>query len=311
MKLKRRLSHLKHLPQQLPKRRHHLTSLLLALLLGLPLLLAQPVAAQEKAIRIAITPCTDIIKTFKIFQPLARYLEGKINRPVELVIPKDFYHFESLVKDNAVHFAYQAPHTYVRMAHLYNQETLLKSLTPEGEGKHRGVVIVRKDSPITSLKDLKGRVVMFGSELSTAKCIAPKLLLKENAIDIDKDLKRYIHNGSCESIALSIYLKSVDAGAICDYSFEEIDNPEDGDDTGIPAHQLRIIADTMEIPTWVFSALKSTDSDVVTRVFHNLRALDREQEEQEHILEAAEIGGFAPAKDSDYEQIRQLAKESQ
>jgi len=280
---------------------------ILTFLLCFPLILPPPVAGEEKAIRIAITPCTDIMKTFKIFQPLARYLQDKINRPVQLIIPKSFHEFETFVKSNKVDFAYQAPHTYVRLANFYNKEALLKSLTPEGETKHRGVMIVRKDSPIKTLTDLKGKVVLFGSELSTAKSIATKILLKENGVDIDRDLKNYTHDGSCESIALNVYLKSVDAGAICDYSFEEINEAEDQAVAGIPADQFRILSETMEVPTWVFSALKRMDSAVVTKVLNALQELDREKEQFEHILEEAEIGGFVPAKDSDYKTIRELA----
>lgn len=281
---------------------------ILAFLLCFPLFLPSPVVAEEETVSIAITPCTDIVKTFKNFQPLVIYLQSRINRPIQLVIPKDFYEFESFVKNGKVDFAYQAPHTYVRLAHLYNQESLLKALTPEGESKHRGVVIVRKDSPVKTLADLKGKVVMFGSELSTAKCLAPKQLLRENGFEIDRDLKRYIHNGSCESIGLNVFLKSVDAGVICDYSFEEINEPEDSEKGDIPAGQMRIVAETMEIPTWVFSSLKKTDSEMATRVFHALRALDRENEQYEALLEAAEIGGFVPSNDSEYNQIRQLTK---
>ena len=282
--------------------------LLLTFSLCLPLIPGQSIAAEQEAIRIGITPCTDILKTFKIFQPLSLYLQDKLNRPVQLIIPKDFYEFETLAKNNKIDFAYQAPHTYIRLAKLYNKNNLLKSLTPKGDTTHHGVVIVRKDSAIKTLADLKGKVIMFGSKLSTAKSMATKELLKNNNIDINKDLKNYIYGGSCESIALNIFLKSVDAGAICDYSFEEINDPEDTTEAEIPANQMRIIAETIEIPTWIFTALQKTDSQVVTEVFNALGELNGENEQQEHILEAAEIGGFVPANDSDYEQIRQMAE---
>lgn len=265
-------------------------------------------AANQQPLRIAITPCTDIIKTFKIFQPLVHYLEGRLHRPFQLVIPKDFYEFEELVRSTQVDFAYQAPHTYVRLAELYQNKPLLKALTPEGESRHRGVILVRKESPIKSLADLKGKVVMFGSELSTAKCLATKILLREHQIDIDRDLQRYIHNGSCESIALNVYLGAVDAGAVCDYSFEDINDPEEPTESDIPAQQFRIIAETVAIPTWVFTALHTTDRDLTARVFAALRQLDRHNQQHRHILEAAEIGGFTPATDTDFDQIRELAK---
>lgn len=171
------------------------------------------------------------------------------------------------------------------------------------------MLIVRQDSPVKSIEDLKGRVVMFGSELSTAKFLATKALLEKNHISPDKDLDHYVHSGSCESIALNIYLKSADAGAVCDYSFEEINSPEGEEETGIPTGQLRVLAETMQVPTWVFSAGHQTDPKLVKEVFDALLQLDRHREEDEEVLEPAEIGGFVPATDNDFAMVRALAKE--
>ncbi len=280
----------------------------LVLFIGQMLWSSSVYAHGQDAVRIAITPCTDIIKTFKVFQPLALYLEGKLGRPVELVIPQDFYAFESVIKKNKVDFAYQAPHTYVRLVSYYNPDSLLKALTPEGEETHRGLIITRKDSSIRSLEDLKGKMFIFGSELSTAKSVAVKDLLKKNEIDVDTDLQRHIHDGSCESIALNVYLKAVDAGAVCDYSFEDINTPEDVKNADIPPNQLRILAETEAVPTWVFSALKQTEAELVAQVHQALRELDLENEGARRILEMVEVGGFVPAQDRDYEQIRAMKK---
>lgn len=263
-------------------------------------------ADKPQPVKIAITPCTEVIKTFKEYQPLAAYLEQQIRQPVTLVIPKDFSEFESFIKKGSISFAFQAPHTYVRLAYLYNKETLLTALTPEGTTRHRGAIIVRKDSPMQRIEDLKGKYVLFGAENDMAKSLSAKRLLTAKGINPEKDLRGYKHNGSCESIALNVFLKTVDAGAICDYSFKNINEPKEDAENDIPPDQLRILGQTEEIPTWVFAAHTGVDAALVSRINTALTALNLKNKEHAEILESAELGGFVKAKDSDYDEVRKI-----
>ncbi|MBU0665638.1 MAG: phosphate/phosphite/phosphonate ABC transporter substrate-binding protein [Proteobacteria bacterium] len=280
-------------------------SILTTLLL---LCLAQPGEAADKPqpVQIAITPCTDIIKTFSEYQPLAAYLAKQIGQPVVLLIPKDFQEFERFVIDGKVEFTFQAPHTYVRLAHLYNKEMLLKALTPEGESKHRGVIIVRKDSPLLRIEDLKGKYVLFGAENDMAKSLSAKHLLAAHGINPEKDLGGYRYDGSCESIALNVFLKTVDAGAVCDYSFKHINEAKEAGESELPPNQLRILGQTEEIPTWVFAARTGVDAGLAARINKALTALNPNNEAHEGILESTEVGGFVKAEDSDYDEVRKI-----
>ena len=275
-------------------------------------LFVHPVAAatKEPPIRIAITPCTEVAKTFKLFHPLAVYLEKQVKRPVSLVIPKDFQEYERFIMGRETDFAFQAPHTYVKLASHYNQELLLKALTPEGETRHRGVIIVRKDSPLKRIEDLKGKRVLFGAENDMAKSLASWRLLEKHGIRPDKDLAGYQHDGSCESIALNVFLKAVDAGAVCDFSFEEINAAREGGESEIPAGQLRILGQTDAIPTWVFSSLKGVDQELVRKVNTALTGLSKAKKEHQKVLEKAEVGGFVLARDSDFDEVRKVVPTS-
>ena len=281
-------------------------SILTTLLLLLCLAQLGEAADKPQPVQIAITPCTDIIKTFTEYQPLAAYLEKQIRQPVVLLIPKDFQEFERFVTDGKVAFTFQAPHTYVRLAHLYNKEMLLKALTPEGESKHRGVIIVRKDSPLLRIKDIKGKYVLFGAENDMAKFISAKRLLAAKGINPEKDLSGYRHDGSCESIALNVFLKTVDAGAVCDYSFKNINEAKEAGESELPPNQLRILGQTEEIPTWVFAARTGVDAGLAARINKALAALNPNNEAHEDILESTEVGGFVKAEDSDYDEVRKI-----
>lgn len=260
-------------------------------------------------IRIAILPCRDVVKTFEGFQPLANYLKQEIGRDISILVPKDYVEFERAVIEGKVDFAFQEPDSYVRLSHLYNRNALLKALTPKGEIFHHGVIVARKDSGISKVEDLKGKVMLFGPRLSTARWVAVRLLLEEKGIDIDRDLKRYTHGKCCESIALNVYLKAVDAGALCDYSFKDLIEEREAEKEGMDPDQLIIIAKTRPIPNWVFAARKDVDIKTVAKINRALLKLDKKNPKHKKILEGLKMGGFIKAKDEDYNVIRNLIKQ--
>ncbi|GIW22853.1 MAG: hypothetical protein KatS3mg068_1860 [Candidatus Sericytochromatia bacterium] len=76
-----------------------------------------------------------------------------------------------------------------------------------------GAIIVRKDSNINTLKDLKGKRFAFGDPISTSSHIFPKMLLIKNGINPDTDFVNVLFAGTHDSVVLSVYNKKVDAGA--------------------------------------------------------------------------------------------------
>ena len=273
-------------------------TLLIFLVLG-----SIPARAEKVCLRLGVLPCSAVVKTYENFLPLAVYLQRHIGCKVEVIVPKDFVEFENFVKDKKVDFTFQAPDTYVRLAYLYNRQVLLKALTPEGKVSYRGDIVVRHDSGITRVEELKGKAVLFGSKLSTAKWIAARDLLREKGININKDLKRYANGTSCESIALSVYLKDFDAGALCDYSFTEINSPGE-EEAAIPANQLMVIGQIWLVPTWVMAFSRDMAPVLVVQVKAALLALNHKKREDMKIMQPLEVGGFVSAQDSDYDGIR-------
>jgi len=153
-----------------------------------------------------------------------------------LVVPANFEQYENSIKIGGLDFVLQDPHTYITLSDFFNQDELLRTLTIEGKTTQSGVVIVRQDSHIKNIKDLKGKTVMFGPKSSTTKWVAAKLLFEGNGINIDKDLKAYSNGGCCEDIAFGVYLKSVDAGVVCDHFLAE--HEEKQKDLGVEASTM-------------------------------------------------------------------------
>jgi phosphonate transport system substrate-binding protein len=258
----------------------------------------------ENNITIAISPCTDVVMSFKKFIPLVTYLKEQTGLDIRLVVPSDSADLERDIRGGAIDFALQDPNVYVRFARLYDKGTLIRALNPEGGTSRSGVVIVRKEGNINQLADLTGKTVMFGPKLSVARWVAAKLLFEENGINIDKDLKAYSNGRCCEDIVFSVYLETVDAGVVCDHFLEEHSRKQQ--ELGVEIKQIRVIARTALVSTRVFAARLGTSKSITMQINEALLRLDKNKPAHAKILSPAELGGFQKTKDADYDNIRML-----
>ncbi len=258
----------------------------------------------RKHITIAILSCKDVVMTFKKFHTLITYLRQETGLDIRLVVPEDSAEFEKDLKNENIDFTFQDPYTYVRLANLYNRAALLRALTREGDRVQSGVVITRKDAGINKVEDLRGKTVMFGPKLSATTWVVAKLLFEQRGINIDKDLRAYSNGTCCEDIAFNVYLKTVDAGIVCDHFLEE--HAQKQKELGIDAKEIIVIGRTKLIPTNVFSARRTVRKDIIVMINQALLRLDKKKSAHTRLLYPAELGGFEKSRDEDYDGIRLL-----
>jgi len=278
------------------------SSMIISLLfLCLPILSSYADQSKQR-FKLAILPCNTVEITFKKFHPLVNHLQQITGFDIDIVVPTDAAEFERAIKNSTIDCALQDPHLYLQYANVYNKRMLLRAVNLDGTIIQSGVVIVRSDSTIRNMKDLKGKSVMFGPTLSAPKWIAARWLFEERDINIDKDLKAYSNGKSCEDIAFNVYLKAVDAGVVCDHSLKG--NLDEYQELGMDIKQLHAIAETKPVPTRIFAARQELNNDVVSKLYQALLSLNINNPEQAHMLNEAELGGFQKSKDEDYDALR-------
>lgn len=260
--------------------------------------------AARKDMTIAILPCTDVVMTFKKFHPLVSYLGQETGLDIRLVVPENSEEFENGIINGDIDFAFQDPHTYVRLASRYNKNALFRALGRDGARVQSGVLITRKDSGIKEVEDLRGKTVMFGPKLSATKWVAAKWLFEKKGIDIGKDLRSYSHGGCCEDIAFNVYIKAVDAGVVCDHFLDE--HSEKQKELGINPKDIAVIGRTEPIPTKVLAARRTMRTDIIMMIGQVLLQLDKTNGEHAKLLYRAELGGFEKSTDGYYDGMRML-----
>lgn len=260
-------------------------------------LTAQLSVPPDRGLALAVLPCTNIEATFQKFYPLVQYLKQSAGATVRLVVPADLAEFEALLKNGQVDLALQDPHTFAALARSFDKTTLLRAVVPDGSTSQSGVVVVRRDSGVTDLSQLRGRRVIFGPRTSTSKWVAAKLLFDAAGLDVERDLVAS-NGGCCEDIAFAVAIRSVDAGVVCDH-FAGLHEAKQKS-LGVDVRSLRVIARTRAFPSRVLAARVGASRDAVRGIVTALLRLNGANAKHALILSAAEIGGFQPTTEADY-----------
>jgi phosphonate transport system substrate-binding protein len=88
-----------------------------------------------------------------------------------------------------------------------------KALGGQMQPFYRGQFIANNASGIKTVADLKGKTFCFVDPNSTSGYIVPRIVLKANGIDPDKDLKATQNAGSHNNVGIAVYKGDCDAGA--------------------------------------------------------------------------------------------------
>jgi len=261
---------------------------LAAAMLGV-LLLATTVKAHgpEGVLRIVVLPCSNVVRTYERFQPLLNYLAEATGHKFEARYPKSEKELIDLVKGNAADFIFHAPHILPELADFLDTDNLIQSLTETGETSKTGIIVVREDSGIKSMQDLRGKDVLLGMQCSSGQMRAALNLFKQHGIDLDKDLHSYAQGGCCEDIAFNVSLGAADAGMICSLFFKEYQGKKKD-----ISKRLVKIAETGPLATRVFAAHRNTDKNIAASVVQALLEMKQSDPRHVSVLKMVEVGGF-------------------
>src|SRR3989338_9850459 len=132
-----------------------------------------------------------------------------------------------------------------------------------GEAEYFSVILVKKDSSIDTLTDLKGKVIAFDEPHSTSAHVLPRMLLAEKKLKLVQviasggakpDVVGFIHNHDGESTHWLVTGR-VDAAATSHREFGAL-RPEIQD-------SLKIIARSRAVPRLLISVRKDLDPKIV------------------------------------------------
>ncbi|NEQ08887.1 MAG: phosphate/phosphite/phosphonate ABC transporter substrate-binding protein [Moorea sp. SIO4E2] len=253
----------------------------------------------DNTVRVGVLIIDSVDSVKQRYQPLLNYLSGVINRPLSLVPVTQESQFIEVAQGN-LHFTTNNPLAAVQIRRLYDTEFLLTHSRPQVGTKFGGLIIVRSDSNIYKLKDLRGKkAACVAFQTAAAGCIFQIYHLLQHGIDPFLDFSSFVENKSQDQIVLDVVNGKIDVGFIRTCQLEKMVNQ------GLLENleQLRILESakdeffythTTELyPEWPIAAVKGTDPQLVAAVTEALLNIPPNHP----ALAAANIDKFLPAED--------------
>lgn len=263
-----------------------------------PLFPASPLFSAEM-IRFGLCPKYNPRIMYQLYQPFIDYLSENTPYRFEIKLSRVYEDTIERLGNKELLIASCGPVPYVQASKRYPVRPILRPLNKDGKPYYRGIVVVRADSPIQNLADLKGKRFAFGPAWSTAGHILPGHDLKRAGIGF-KDLGGYAFLRHHDSVMNAVLKGKFDAGAVKDVIAYQ--HQHEG---------IRFIHLTDPIPTVPIIVRREAPKALVMAVKAALLKIDPRDPNQIKRMEQWDEEfkyGFIEAADSDYDGIRKLLR---
>ncbi|MBM7599886.1 phosphonate transport system substrate-binding protein [Virgibacillus halotolerans] len=260
-------------------------------------------SADDKLV-MGFVPSQDSENIASSVEPLADRLSEELGIEVEGKVMTNFNSLVEAMGSNQVQIGFIPAFGYVLANEQYDVEVILKSVR-NGEGSYKAQYVVREDSGIDSLEDLKGKVWTFADKGSTSGYLFPaKQLMDEFDYDSASDLEtdffsNLIESGGHDTAALSVLNGDADVATTFDDVRENLEEeyPDIKDD-------LKVIDYTDAIPNDTISVTKELDDDMVKKIKEAFLSFNDDQEMIDIMHEVYTWDAIEEADDSEYEIVK-------
>ena len=236
----------------------------------------------KEEIRFGVFAYLGYEKTKERYEPLIEYLNTKLDKKVILEILTQ-EEMDLKIKNKELDIATTNPTHFLVIRQNTNLSGAIATLIEKGNGKPinslAGVIVVRKDSPINSIKDIKNKKIAVPSLKHMGGFRAQAYEFYKNNQDAIKENEFVYVNMHQEGIH-KILKNEVDVAFVRDGIYEKMlaDKTLDANDVKIineqenPNHPFKI--STVLYPEWPLFALPNADKEDVKKILSALFSFD-------------------------------------
>lgn len=235
-----------------------------------------------------VVPQQSAGKLARTWGPVFKYLEKETGYKFRFVTAKTIPVFEKALAKGKYDFAYMNPYHYV----VYHKHAGYKAFAKAKGKKIHGILVVHKDSKISSIRELNNKVLAFPSPLAFAASLLPRTELSQQNIHITPS---YV--SSHDSVYRNVAAKHFVAGGGVIRTFKAV-APE-------VSSQLRILYKTPGYTPHAFAHHPRVSSTVKNSLIKAMLNMDKTTEGKK-LLNTLKIKGISRAKNRDYDDVRKI-----
>ena len=257
------------------------------------ILLATPLsAADQPPLQMGVLPYLSSERLFEIYLPLKDYLEGQLKRRIVMSTAPDFKTYVQRAARGDYDIYQTAPH-FALLAETEQGYRRASRLTRELDGD----VVVRRDSPVQSPEDLRGRVVTTPDVLAITSMLGEQLL-KDHGLNPGRDY-RLLRSPSHNNAIMKVYRREAEAAFTSAAVFEKMP-PE-------IRRELRVLSKTRAVPHMMVMAHSRLSQAEYERLKTALLKFTRDGPGRK-FFEATGYGDMGPISDADMARLQPFLK---
>ncbi|HYL81121.1 MAG TPA: phosphate/phosphite/phosphonate ABC transporter substrate-binding protein [Candidatus Acidoferrum sp.] len=257
-------------------------------------------AEGPKQLVMAVTPSNIPTELFKASEVFAAELGKKMGLSIKVYMPTDYVGVIEALRNKTADIAFVHPAGYVFASREAKAQIVAVDVW-HGKTSYTSRIFVRKDSGFKSLEDLRGKTIAFADPASTSGYVYPMVLLMKKGLVRNRDPKTFFKEamfaGTHEAALLALLNGSVDAVASFDLAPQQYLKEKER------VEKVTFIAETDPIPEAGMVVREGLDPALVRKLRDALMAFNA-PEYRPVLKDFYGIDGFAPAKDSDYNSVR-------
>lgn len=257
--------------------------------------------SNSESLRIAVSAIISPDETLVYYKDMFDYLSEKVGVPIELVQRKTYQEINDLVRRNSVDAAFVCSRAYVEGHDQFGMELLAVPIV-KGEPYYYSYIIVPRDSRITNLNELKGKIFAFTDPLSNSGKLSPEYMIAKMGDNPETFFKLTVFTYSHDKSIQAVAEQTVDGAAVDSivWDFKNATDPTFTSRTKIISKSLPYGIPPVVVSKDLDPALKDKLRNVLLHMHEDARGKE--------ILNSILIDKFLVGNDSLYDPIREMMK---
>ena len=257
----------------------------------------------EGILRIGLIPEHNLFAQKKRYQPIGDYLSRKLRTRVEFKMLSRYGNIIDNFVSSELDGAFFGSFTGALAQKKLHVEPLARPEYPDGTSTYRGLIIVRRDSGIRGIDQMKARRFVFVDKATTAGWLLPMHYFKTHAVDdVSSWLSESYFAGSHEGVIYDVLDGRADIGAAKDAVFKRLamDDPRIMND-------LLVLAESPSVPENALCVRESLDQSIKSKLLQTLLTMN-EDEEGRDVLDEFGAARFIRTAADDYSAVFEYAE---
>ena len=246
------------------------------------------ITVSAETLTLGVVPQQSASRLAQLWSPITAYIGNLVGEDIHFATAPDIPTFEKRLAEGTYDIAYMNPYHFV----VFNADPGYRAIVRAKDKRIRGIMVTRKDSSISELKDLDGAKLAFPAPAAFAASILTRSKLSALGIQFQP-----IYVSSHDSVYRSVASGFFPAGGGVIRTYNNLD----------PSirEQLRIVWTSEGFTPHAIAAHAAMNHNLSKKIQQAFAAMD-ESEAGIKLLQGIALKGFEMAEDSDWDDVRSL-----